>query len=518
MSKIAKAALGLMIATIIAKILGFGREVVLASVYGTSMYSDIYITSMNIPIVIFAAIGSAMATTFIPMYFTVEQDKGTEEALNFTNNIFNIVIILCVLLGIMGLLFTEQLVKIFAIGFEGETLRIAVKFTRILITGIVFTGLSYMMTAYLQIRNNFTIPGLLSIPKNVIIIISIILSTKFGPFTMVWGTLIGMASEFLFQYPYAKKYGYKYKMNLNLKDSYLRKTLYLLGPILIGIAVNQVNTMIDRTLASTLAEGSISALNYANKLNTFVQGLFIMSITSVIYPRLAKLSSEKNKNKFIETIVTSINSVIILIIPISVGAIVLSTPIVELLFQRGEFDAIATSMTSGALVMYSIGMFAVALTDILGKVFYALQDTKTPAISGIISVFINIILNLILVRYLKHLGLALATSISSMIYILLLFIKLKIKLSNFGQKEMLNTSIKALISAVIMGIFVNNIYNYLVSIIRLTFITKLMVLGVVVLLGGIVYLGLIYILKVREVNLFIKIVKKKNKLAIQLNR
>lgn len=513
MSKVAKAALGLMVGTIIAKILGFGRELVLASIYGTSVYSDIYITAMNIPIVIFASIGSAMATTFIPMYFTVKQNDGNDEALKFTNNIFNIVIILCILLGIIGLIFTEQIVKLFAIGFKGEILVIAVKFTKILIVGIVFTGLSYIMTAYLQINENFIIPGLISIPKNIIIIISMILSIKFGPFTMVWGTLIGMGSEFLFQYPYVKKYGYKYKFYININDKYLKKTLYLLGPIFIGIAVNQVNTMIDRTLASTLIEGSISALNYANKLNQFVQGLFIISITSVIYPILSKLSSEKNKQKFIETIVTSVNSVMILVIPISVGAIVLSKPIVELLFQRGEFNGDATIMTSQALIMYAIGMFAVGLRDILGKVFYALQDTKTPAINGSISVIMNIILNLILVRYLKHLGLALATSISSIICILLLFRKLKFKLDDFGQKEIISASIKTVISSVIMGIVVNNMYSILITKVQPTFIMKLIVLAGVILLGGLIYLLLIYALRVKEVDLLVNSLKRKNELV-----
>ena len=176
---------------------------------------------------------------------------------------------------------------------------------------------------------------------------------------------------------------------------------WLIGPVLIGVAVNQINTMVDRTLASTLVEGSISALNYANKLNGFVMALFITSVGAVIYPMLSKLSSEDNKEKFISSVVQSINSVILLVIPISIGAIVLATPIVKLLFQRGEFDARATSMTAIALIMYSIGMVAFGLRDIIGKVFYALKDTKTPMINGAIAMIMNIVLNIILVKYLQ---------------------------------------------------------------------------------------------------------------------
>ncbi len=169
--QVAKATIGLMIATIIAKVLGFGRELVLASAYGASMYSDAYLTAMNIPTVLFTIIGSTLGTVLIPMYFEVNCDLGEKKALNFINNVFNIVIVMCILLAILGFIFTEQIVKVFAMGFEGKTLKISIDFTRITIIGIVFTGLSYVMTAYLQIKNNFAVPGFISVPKNIIIII-----------------------------------------------------------------------------------------------------------------------------------------------------------------------------------------------------------------------------------------------------------------------------------------------------------------------------------------------------------
>ncbi len=170
MSKVAKATIGLMIATIIAKVLGFGRELVLASYYGVSMYSDAYLTAMNIPSVIFSVIGTTLGTILIPIYFEVYRYVGEKESLQFTNNIFNIVTILCVILAIIGVVFAEQLVRIFAIGFDGEILKLSIDFTRILIVGMIFAGMSYIMTAYLQINNNFTIPGLMTLPKNIIII------------------------------------------------------------------------------------------------------------------------------------------------------------------------------------------------------------------------------------------------------------------------------------------------------------------------------------------------------------
>lgn len=509
MSKVAKATVGLMIATILAKVLGFGRELVLASSYGASMYSDAYITAMNIPLVIFTTIGTTLGTVLIPMYFEVNSELGEKKALNFTNNVFNIVILMCILLAILGFIFTEPLVKIFAMGFEGEALKVAINFTRITIIGIVFTGLSYVMTAYLQIKNNFTVPGLISVPKNVIIITSIILSVKYNPYIMIWGTLLGMATEFLFQLPFAIKNGYKYKPYINIKDKYVKKMSWLIGPVLIGVAVNQINTMIDRTLASTLAEGSISALNYANKLNGFVMALFITSVASVIYPMLSKLSREDDKEKFTSSVVQSINSVILLVIPISIGAMVLANPIVKLLFQRGEFDARATSMTAIALIMYSIGMVAFGLRDILGKVFYALQDTKTPMINGAIAMVMNIVLNIILVKYLQLAGLALATSISAIVCIFLLFGSLKKKIGYFGQDKIMKTTIKSIVSAVVMGIATYLAYSIISKSLGTGFVKEAISLIISVGIGAITYGIFVTVLKVEEINIITDIVKKK---------
>lgn len=513
MSKVVKATFGLMIVTVIAKISGFGRELVLASAYGANMYSDAYLVAMNIPLVIFSSIGTAIGTTFIPIYFDIKNEVGEKRALKFTNNFLNIVMILCIILVIISILFIDPIVKIFAFGFDKETFNIAVNFTRIFLIGIVFTGLSFVMTSYLQAKNNFAIPGFISVPKNIIIIISIILSTKYGPYFMVWGTLLGMITELLFQIPFAIKNGYKYKLYINIKDKYIKKSIYLILPVFIGVAVNQVNAMVDRSLASTLVEGSISALNYANKLNGFVMTLFITSISSVIYPMLSKLSSEGSKDKFNEYIVRSINTIIILVMPISIGAIVFARPIVEILFQRGKFDLTATDMTSIALVMYAIGMVPYGLRDVIGKIFYSLQDTKTPMVNGSIAMGMNILINMTLIRKFKHAGLALGTSITVIICTIMLFINLKKKIGYFGQDKILKSAIKSSIAAIIMGILTHLLYNSLTSIFSEGVIYKVISLLLVIIVGVVLYTSLIIILKIDEVNIIRNIIKGKMKVV-----
>lgn len=511
MSKIAKATIGLMIATILSKILGFGRSLVLASSYGANMYSDAYIVAMNIPLVIVASIGTAISTTLIPIYSEINSNSGEKKALEFTNNMFNIVVIICLILSILGFIFIEPLVKLFAVGFDLEKFRITVNFTRILLISIVFSGISFILTSYLQIKNRFTITGLITIPRNIIIIISTILSTKLGPYVMVWGTLIGLAMDLLFMLPFAIKEGYKYKLYINIKDEYVKKSLLLLGPVLIGVSVNQLNTMIDRNLASALGDGIISALSYANKLNTFIMALFISSISVVIYPILSKLSNDKDNKKFIQSIVQSVNSVTILVIPISVGAIVLATPIVKLLFQRGAFDSEATHITAVALIMYSIGMTAFGVRDILGKVFYSIQDTKTPMVNGVIAIIINIVLNFIFIKYIGYAGLALATSISALVCVMLLFRNLKRKIGYFGQDKIFSTTVKSIIAAIVMGIITSMIFKYTKSLIGIGFVKEVITLIISIGIGAIVYGLLIIILKVEETKLIIDIVKKKIK-------
>lgn len=509
MSKVAKTTFYLMIVTSMAKILGMGRELVLSSVYGTGIYTESYLTAMNIPNVIFAAVGTAIVTTFIPMYQEITNNEGEEKASKFLNNILNIVVGLCIIISFLGVLFSNQLVRIFAIGFEGERFLLTVKFTRILIIGIIFISISSIMSAYLQINNKFVVVGFGSVPYNIVIIISILLSTKLGPYALPIGAVVAMVIQLLFYLFFVKKIEYRYVLNVDFKDANLKKLLNLLSPVLLGVAVNQINSMVDTTLASTLVKGSIPALTYANRLNGFVMGIFTASVVSVVYPMLSKLSAQDNKKKFIASVTSSVNIIIVCMIPISVGAMVLAKPIVRILFERGAFDPRSTTMTASALIFYSIGMVSFGLRDILAKVFYSLKDTKTPMRNGMISVAINIFLSLILIRFMGHAGLAFATSISSTICIVLLFNSLKNKVENFGQDIIIKTTIKSIIASLAMGIVVYVTYKFTYNLVGVGTDEELFAVFLSVGVGVIVYSILINLFKVNEVDTIVKIIKRK---------
>ena len=510
MNKLINLATGLIIVTLLSKVLGFAREIVLMYAYGTSAYSDIYITAMSIPNVIFSAIGVALSVTFIPLYHEKFAESGKLGAINFTNNILNITIAISVLLSIVGYIFAEEIVKLFAMSFTGEKLAITVKFVRIIISSMIFIGISNIIKSYLEIKGNFIIPGLVGIPYNLIIIVSIVLSYKFQRiYILPIGVLIAVISQVIVQVPFAYRLEYRYKYKLNLKDEYILKLVKLVVPVFIGVAVYQINSMVDRSLASGLGDGIISALNNANRLNGFVIGIFIATISTIIYPTLSKLSSENDNEEFAKSVCISVKSIISLILPITIGAIVLSTPIVKILFERGAFNETSTILTSDALKFYSIGMIGFGLADIMSKVFYSLKDTKTPMINGAISMLINIVLNLILVRYMGHRGLAFSTSLASIISVSIYFIKLKQKIGYFGQDKIIKTTIKSLIASVMMGMIVSYSYKYIHVVVSSVQIGDLISLLICIPLGILTYTFLAIILKIEDVIYILNIVNEK---------
>lgn len=515
MSKTAKAALWIMFATMLSKVLGFCRELVLGNFYGTGSDADVFLLTLNIPGLIIAVIGAAIATMYVPIYFDTKEKSGHESALKFTNNMLNICCIVSIIIAILGLIFTEQFIAVFAGGFEGEKFELAVIFTKIMISGVIFLSISKLVSSYLQVNDNFTIPALIGIPYNVIIILAIIISTKTSINALAIGALIAMSSQLLFQIPFAFKYKFRYKPYINLKDDTIKEMAVLVLPMLVGVAIGQLNTAVDRALATTLGDGPLSALNYAARLNDFVMALFVASIITVIYPKLSKLSNSENKNGFVDTIVKSSNCIILMVLPIAVGAIVLAEPIVRILFERGQFDAYSTHMTSVALRLYALGLIAMGMRDILTRVFYSISDTKTPMLNGSIALLINIVLNFTLINVLGYAGLALSTSLASIITVILLFKSLKKKAGDFGQNEIIKTGIKSLVASIVMGAATIIVYSNLYKLTGMGKLNEIISVTIAILVGASIYAVLIIIFKVEETKLVLDIIKKMKNKAIK---
>lgn len=499
-------ALVLMMLTILSKLIGFGRDITLSYFYGASNISDAYLISLTIPLSIFAFIGTGIATSYIPIYNDVEKEKDIESADRFTSNSLNFILIICTIIVIISSLFTEEIVKLFASGFEGDTLKLAAHFTKISIWSIYFSSLIYIFKSYLQLKNQFIIPALIGIPLNFFTILSIVISYKSNITVLAIGSVVATFSQLALMIPSVLKRGYKYKFVIDKDSKYIKRMVYLSLPVILGVSANQINVLVDRTIASRIATGGISALNYANRLNLFVQGIVVMSISTAMYPMISRMASDNNIKGFKKSILSAINGIDLLVMPAIIGSMIFSKEIVELLFGRGEFGEEAIIMTGSALFFYSIGMIGFGLREVLSRAFYSLQDTKTPMINAAISMILNIILNLILSKYLGIGGLALATSISAIFCTLLLILSLRKKVGAFGIRGITVSFIKIFISSVIMGIVAKVAFELSHNIINKN-IALILSIG----LGALIYFILIYMFKLEDAQNFVNVIKNKIK-------
>lgn len=499
-----KIAILLMIITVLSKIIGFSREIFLSYLYGASNISDAYIIATTIPSVLFGFVTTALTASYIPIYNKVYNIEGEVSSNSFTNNLLNLLIIATSVIILIGVIFTKPIVLLFASGFTGNTLELAISFTRITLFSLYFIGIVSILRAYLQIKDQYIIPALIGLPLNFFLIVSIFISSIKGELILAYGYIFATFSQVILMLPLCLKKGYKYKFYINVYDKNIRHLLYIILPLILGASVNQINILIDRTIASNISIGGISALNYASKLNGFIQGIFVLSISTVMYPIISKMAANKNVSGLTSILTKSIVATNLLVLPSTIGSMVFSAPIVQMLFGRGAFNETALEMTSSALFFYSIGMIGFGLREVLSRAFYSLQDTKTPMINASIGMILNVILNIVLSKFLGIGGLALATSISAIFTTVLLFISLRKKVGPFGMKQISFSFLKILFASLVMGSFAKLSFNFLTASFSQN-LSLLLAIGV----GAVSYFVIIYFMKIEDVDVFVGAVKKK---------
>lgn len=506
MSKAARATVLLMVVTILSKMLGLIRDSVLASAYGTGKYAAVYVTANSISTILFAVIGTAIATSLIPLYNKLENEDSRERAMGFLNSVVNLVVIVCLVIAVVGIIFAGPLVRIFAPGYEGDVYILCVQYTRILLPSIIFVGLANIFTSYLQIKKRYVIPGFIGMPYSIIIIVSIFLSLKTSPLVLVVGTLIAISAKALFQLPFVYKEGYRYRPKINIHDPVMKDMMILILPVVIGVGANQINSIVDKSLASLLGTDVVASFSYAIKLYEFVQALFITSILSVIYPRLSSMIVLDRMDSFLDSIKKTMNVIIVALVPIIVGCIVLSRQIVEVLFQRNAFTSKDTTMTASILLIYVVGILAFALRDVLTRGFYSMEDSKTPMINSIIAIVFNISLNLILIKPLGYKGLAIATAVSAYIGLFLFNISMKKKVEAYSARDNYIVFGKSLFAALVMGLGVKLVYGIIGPALIGGLLLKLIVLAISVGVGVVVYAIVMHFLKVEEYEMIFEMI------------
>ena len=515
--KTVKAASVIMVLTLISKIFGFFRDVTLASKFGTSVFMDAYNMATVIPMILFAAVTAAIATTVIPIFTEYYQKEGKEKAFDFINNLLGTVGVATVALTFIGIIFSPYLVKFVAPAFTGEKFELTVKLTEILLPTMVLIASSNIFTGALQAMEHFTVPAMIGIPYNIVVIgAAVLYAHKFGIMAVAYSIIFATFIQALMQLPVLYKLGYRFRLKINFKDKGVKRVIVLAIPVLIGTGIQTINVYVDRVIASFLPDGSIAALNYANRLTMFALGIFSTAIATVIYPVLSQHSVQEDREGFVKSLNFAVSGILYILLPISVGAMVLRVPIIRILFERGAFDERSTYLTSIALFYFAIGMTGYGLRDVLSRSFYSMKDTKTPMINGALAVLVNIILNLILVRYLELGGLALSTSIAAIFATFLLFNSLRKKIGSINGKQMFVSFLKAMGASLIMGITVYFVYNHLITKLPDKKIYEALTLFVTIVVGALVYVPIVLLSDKNAFNYFKKGVKFINAKFIRL--
>lgn len=497
-----KIVFSIMIITMISKIFGFGRELALSYYFGASFVTDAYLISTSIPLVIFSLVGVGINSAFIPIFTSISENESKERAFTFTSRLLLSLFIMCTFSYFIILVFTPQIVKIFASGFSGDILKLTVKYTRISALIIYFVIITNLFTALLQVNNKFYIASIIGIPFNITYVIGIYIAYLKGNVYLPIVTVIAyLIQALMLVYP-VYKLGYKFKCSIGIKDKYLKQMIIIAFPAIIGSSLEQVNYLVDKTVASKIGiEGGITLLNYSSKLNLAISGILISSLLVVFFPKVSKLVAKDDRITLKNEILNSINFTIIVSVPISILILILRYEIISFLFKRGNFNESNTIITAKCLLYYSIAFTFIGLREISNGVFYALKNTRTPVINAVIGVSLNIFLNLILSKYLGLSGIALATAISIIFTVILLFFSLYKKYKVLYIKDVTITFIKVILASLSVAFIVHNIKNFLLEyslIINLIFSS---------LTGIIIYILIILFMKIEIVDNFIEQIK-----------
>ncbi|MDI6809487.1 MAG: murein biosynthesis integral membrane protein MurJ [Candidatus Eisenbacteria bacterium] len=450
------------IATMTSRVLGLVREQVVAVFFGAGFATDAFNVAFRIPNLLrdlFAE--GALSSAFVPVFSDHLTKKGKKEALSLANSIFNSLTIIVSLICLLGILFSPFITKLMAPGFSSipGKLELTAGLTRIMFPFLLFISLAALAMGVLNSLDRFFVPALSPTMFNLGWIGgAILLSPLFSmagmePVTsMAVGVLVGGAAQFLIQVPFVYKEGFRWKAGLELNDPGLRRVLVLAGPAVVGLAATQVNILVNTQIASFLREGSVSWLNYAFRLMQLPIGVFGVAIATVTLPSISRHISEGKTDEFKKTITHSLELIGLLTIPCTFLFLSLSSPIVSILYQHGRFGPFDTTQTAHALIFYSLGLFGYSSVKVLAPAFYALGTPRVPVTIGFFTVGTNIALNLILMRPLGHIGLALSTSVTAFLNMGLLMRSLRRRTGRFGFRGLFHSVLRMLLASAAMAI------------------------------------------------------------------
>ena len=484
-----------------AKIMGLLRETLIASIYGQGFRSDILNTATQIPLLFFdMTLGVAILSTFVPVFNTFLERDGKMRAMKFANSFLATVILISSIATIIGTIFAPSLVRLMVPGYWGEKVAATAALLRILFPSIIFTAAAYTAVGILQSFGEFNIPSIISVVSNLIMILYLVLiGDRFGLVGVAISMVVAWCSQLIVQIPHLIKCGWRWSFGFSLRDEGIRDAAKLALPVLISSWIQPLCVVINMAFSSSMGDGAVSGLNWANKIYIIMVGVFAYAVTNFIFPRLSRLGSGSKNGEFKETTRLSLGWIVFIIAYVSAMFIALSKPIIKIIFEYGAFSAENTKTTAEALLFYSFGMVGYAICEILNKSFYALRDGKTPMFTAAFGIFINLISAFVFVKLFKMGigGLALASAVSSLVMALVLLYMINKKESGTITRKFIKNAAKAVASAIVCG-FVSFALYEILSPSEMGRISNFIFCGASAGIGLILYLTLGYFLKLDE--------------------
>jgi len=500
--------------TTLSRILGLVRDMVIARFFGASMATDAFFVAFRIPNTLRRLFAEgALTVSFIPVLKEAQVRQGHAEAKRISDIVFTFLSIILAFVVIAGILLAPIIVKLIAPGFTSpDKYELTVYLTRIIFPYIFLICIVAFAMGVLNSVGRFAAPAAAPVLLNISIIFSAIaLSPCFHQpvVALSVGVLAGGVLQVLLQIPSMKKEGYLPSINFDLKHPALKKLLLLMAPALFGIAVYQLNVFVSTIIASFLPEGSVSYLYYADRFFQLPLGIFVISLATAILPTMSDQVASNRLDDMRNSIVFSMKVIFFVTLPAAAGLYAVSIPVFSLFFQRGEFDYSTTVKTAQALQFYALGLWAIGGVKITVPAFYAMQDMKTPVKAAFFAFIANIVLSLVLMGPLQHGGLALATSLSSLLNFVLLLVIIRKRVGAIVDRSVVFSFIRSLVASVITAVitgFICSLGNWEVDGMTMD---KVFVLSTAILAGGLSYFLCSFLFRSEEMTYMLGVLKTK---------
>jgi len=501
--------------TFLSRILGYFRDLLIARVIGAGLISDCFFVAFKLPNLFRRILGEgAMNAAFIPVVSGVRTKSGKKSADAFFSNIFSFLLVALLAFVLILEIFMPLIITLIAPGFSDnpEKFNHSINLTRLTFPFVLFICLTSLMGAYLNTLGKFASMAVTPIILNLSLIFTLLIYFKSENLFLISSTLSFVVSiagiiQVIWMYYNIRRNKSKLSINFSFlktfkSDKEITKFFKLLLPAILGNGAYQINLLIDMILASTLPDGSISFLYYADRVNQLPLGVLGIAIGTALLPVLSSQVKKNQKKEAEKSISKAIKFGILFSIPAFFGLLIFSENIISFLFFRGAFEYKDVQATSSALIALCCGLPAFIMIKILVIPFFANEDTKTPIKISLFCMSINLILNLILIREFLHVGLAISTSVSAWINFILLFYILNKNLNYSFDISIFKVFLKVSLASLTMSYIVLKTYEFMINNFEMyTLYNTNFILILCIIFGIIIYSALMYFLGIKELEI-----------------